>query len=163
MAKEVEGEENAVDEQFVGGEEIGLWERRVSDHPELELWGVGIAASSAAAAGREGLGFKFESWALHGERSGGEAEKEEVGVLRNFSLSYGESSDSESSVQLTLPCNKEFKRREKTKGFNHLGPTHGHGTKTSSSTAENQSTKFSPPGKHAGLSLSSIWSRRIVD
>lgn len=82
MAKEVEGEKNAIDEQFVGGEEIGLWERRVSDHPELELRGVGIAASSAAAAGREGLGFKFESWALHGERSGGEAEKEEVGVAK---------------------------------------------------------------------------------
>ena len=84
MAKEVEGEENAVDEQFIGGEEIGLWERRVSDHPELELWGVGIAASStsAASAGPEGLGFKFESWALHGERSGGEAEKEEVGVAK---------------------------------------------------------------------------------
>lgn len=111
MAKEVEGEENAVDEQFVGGEEIGLWERRVSDHPELELWGVGIAASSAAAAGREGLGFKFESWALHGERSGGEAEKEEVGVLRNFSLSW---------AQLTVTEPKHHHQRQRTNLRNSL-------------------------------------------
>lgn len=35
--EEVEREEDAVDEQFVGGEEVGWRERGVSDHPELEI------------------------------------------------------------------------------------------------------------------------------
>lgn len=48
--EEVEGEEDAVDEQLVGGEEGGLRERWVSEHTKLELGGVGVAASSSAAA-----------------------------------------------------------------------------------------------------------------
>lgn len=48
--EEGEGEEDAVDEQLVGGEEGGLRERWVSEHPKLELGGVGVAASSSTAA-----------------------------------------------------------------------------------------------------------------
>ena len=33
----MEGEEDAVDDEFIGGEEVGLRERRVSEHPELEF------------------------------------------------------------------------------------------------------------------------------
>jgi len=36
--EEVEGSEDAVDEEFIGGEKVRLRERRVSEHPELEFW-----------------------------------------------------------------------------------------------------------------------------
>jgi len=51
LGEEAERKEDTVDEELVGGEEIGLWEGRVSDHPELELGRRGAAASSPAATG----------------------------------------------------------------------------------------------------------------
>lgn len=35
--EKVEREENPIDEEFIGGVEVRLWERRVSEHPELEF------------------------------------------------------------------------------------------------------------------------------
>lgn len=35
--EEVERKEDAVNEEFIGGEKVGLWERWVSEHPEFEL------------------------------------------------------------------------------------------------------------------------------
>lgn len=46
--EEVEREKDAVDEELIGGEEIGLRARRVS--PKLELGGVGIGAGSPSSA-----------------------------------------------------------------------------------------------------------------
>ena len=37
VREEMEREEDAVDEEFVGGEKIRLRERRVSEHPELKF------------------------------------------------------------------------------------------------------------------------------
>lgn len=53
----VEREEDAVVEELVGRVEVGLRAGRVSDHPELELWGRGVGAFSAGAGAF-----------LHGER-----------------------------------------------------------------------------------------------
>lgn len=37
VREEVKREEEAVDEEFVGGEKVGLRKRRVLEHPELEF------------------------------------------------------------------------------------------------------------------------------
>lgn len=65
----VKRKKNAIDEELVGREKIGLRERGVSNHPELELRGGGEAAASSGAGGwgeRVRLGI-FEG-NLHGGR-----------------------------------------------------------------------------------------------
>lgn len=72
----VKGKKNAVDEELVGREEIGLRERGVSDHPELELRRGGKAAASSAAAGRrEGLRLGIFGRNLHEGREMKKAER----------------------------------------------------------------------------------------
>lgn len=53
----VEGEEDAVVEELVGGEEVGLWAGGVSDRPEFELWGGGGVSAAAGAFLHNGLVF----------------------------------------------------------------------------------------------------------
>lgn len=47
----MEREEDAIDEELIGGEEIGLRERRVANLPELKFGGIADAASSSSATG----------------------------------------------------------------------------------------------------------------
>lgn len=49
--EEVEGKEDAVDEELVGGEEVGLGQGRVEDLPELELGRVGRVGACSPPAG----------------------------------------------------------------------------------------------------------------
>lgn len=51
----VKGKKNAVDKELIGREEIGLRERRVSNHPKLKLRGSGESAASSTGGGG-GLG-----------------------------------------------------------------------------------------------------------
>lgn len=50
LGDKVQREKNAAYKEFVSGEDFGLWERRVTDHPELELGRGGATASSSTAA-----------------------------------------------------------------------------------------------------------------
>lgn len=52
----MKGKKNAIDEELVGREKIGLRERGVSDHPELELRGGGESGGGGGGGGN-----------LHGE------------------------------------------------------------------------------------------------
>lgn len=63
----MKGKKNAIDEELVGREKIGLRERGVSDHPELELRGGG---ESGGGGGWGGGGN------LHGEDDTVEEERE---------------------------------------------------------------------------------------
>lgn len=57
----VEGEEYAVGEELVSGEDIGLRERRVSDHPELEFRRVGISGAACSSGGNR----RERVWLFH--------------------------------------------------------------------------------------------------
>lgn len=62
VGKVVEGEEDAVVEELVGGEEVGLWAGGVSDRPEFKLWGGGVVSAAAGAFLHIGFFWIWRFW-----------------------------------------------------------------------------------------------------
>jgi len=51
FVQEVERKEDPVDEELICGENVRLWERGVSNHPELEFWRGTRAGSGSGSSG----------------------------------------------------------------------------------------------------------------